>query len=184
MWYDATSAAGSLEADGLPGRGQDRLRAGAGREDQDLRLAVRLGLGASQKASKKQDNAWKFISWASGKEYEKLVGEQARLVQGAGRQARLDLREPASTCKAAARVRRADPGGDRGGRPEQPRACSRGPRSASSSSTSPSSPTSAPRSRRTSARRSPARRAVDDGAEQGPDSSPSDVAERYQSRRK
>lgn len=29
-----------------------------------------------QKASKKADNAWKFISWASGKEYEKLVGKQ------------------------------------------------------------------------------------------------------------
>ena len=27
-----------------------------------------------QKASKHQDDAWKFISWASGKEYEKLVG--------------------------------------------------------------------------------------------------------------
>jgi sorbitol/mannitol transport system substrate-binding protein len=29
-----------------------------------------------QEASKKKDNAWKFISWASGKDYEKLVGEQ------------------------------------------------------------------------------------------------------------
>jgi len=27
-----------------------------------------------QKASKKQDDAWKFISWASGKGYENLVG--------------------------------------------------------------------------------------------------------------
>ena len=34
MWYDATSAAGSLEAPRLAGQGQDRLRAGAGREDQ------------------------------------------------------------------------------------------------------------------------------------------------------
>jgi len=29
-----------------------------------------------QKASKKQDNAWKFISWASSKGYENLVGQQ------------------------------------------------------------------------------------------------------------
>src|SRR5215217_7629340 len=29
-----------------------------------------------QQASTKKDNAWKFISWASGKDYEKLVGEQ------------------------------------------------------------------------------------------------------------
>ena len=29
-----------------------------------------------QKASKKQENAWKFISWASGKQYEELVGSQ------------------------------------------------------------------------------------------------------------
>ncbi len=27
-----------------------------------------------QKASKKTDDAWKFVSWASGKEYEELVG--------------------------------------------------------------------------------------------------------------
>jgi sorbitol/mannitol transport system substrate-binding protein len=29
-----------------------------------------------QEASTKKDNAWKFISWASGKEYEQLVGEE------------------------------------------------------------------------------------------------------------
>ena len=47
-----------------------------------------------QQASKKQDNAWKFISWASSKEYEKLVGTQLGWSQVPGRQARLDLREP------------------------------------------------------------------------------------------
>ena len=31
---------------------------------------------AVQKASKNQDNAWKFISWASSKEYEELVGKE------------------------------------------------------------------------------------------------------------
>jgi sorbitol/mannitol transport system substrate-binding protein len=29
-----------------------------------------------QEASKKKDNAWKFISWASSKDYENLVGRQ------------------------------------------------------------------------------------------------------------
>ena len=29
-----------------------------------------------QQASTKKDNAWKFISWASGKKYEKLVGTE------------------------------------------------------------------------------------------------------------
>ena len=31
---------------------------------------------AIQKASKKQENAWKFVSWASSADYEKLVGQQ------------------------------------------------------------------------------------------------------------
>jgi sorbitol/mannitol transport system substrate-binding protein len=29
-----------------------------------------------QKASRNPDNAWKFVSWASGKGYEELVGDQ------------------------------------------------------------------------------------------------------------
>ena len=29
-----------------------------------------------QQASKKKDNAWKFISWASSRQYEELVGSQ------------------------------------------------------------------------------------------------------------
>ena len=31
---------------------------------------------AMPKTTKKADNAWKFISWATGKDYEKLVGEK------------------------------------------------------------------------------------------------------------
>ena len=83
MWYDATSAAGSLEADRLPGQGQDRLR--RRRRSSKTKSSGWLYTWAwgIQKASKKQDNAWKFISWASSKEYENLVGETARLVQGA-----------------------------------------------------------------------------------------------------
>ena len=40
MWYDATSAAGSVESSAV--KGQGRLRPGTGQEDQGLRLAVVL----------------------------------------------------------------------------------------------------------------------------------------------
>ena len=119
-----------------------------------------------QQASKKKDNAWKFISWASGKKYENLVGSAARLVPRAGRQARLDLREPRRTSR---RPRRSPSRPERRSRrpTRRTRASSRGRRSASSSSTSPSSPTSGPRSPRTSARRSPGQMSVDDALDQG-----------------
>ena len=55
-----------------------------------------------QQASTKQDDAWKFISWASGKEYEHLVGAAARLVPGAGGQARLDVRRTPPTSRRPA----------------------------------------------------------------------------------
>ena len=64
---------GRLARGGGLGQGQDRLRRGAGEAHQEL--AVRVGWGI-QMASTKKDNAWKFVSWASSKEYEELVGEQ------------------------------------------------------------------------------------------------------------
>jgi sorbitol/mannitol transport system substrate-binding protein len=45
MWYDATSAGGSLEAACFTGEGQDRLRPGAGEGDRVLGLALDLVLG-------------------------------------------------------------------------------------------------------------------------------------------
>ena len=45
MWYDATSAAGSLEAHGLAGGRQGRLRPGPGQDDQGVGLAVRVVVG-------------------------------------------------------------------------------------------------------------------------------------------
>ncbi|MCL2550627.1 MAG: sugar ABC transporter substrate-binding protein [Actinomycetia bacterium] len=73
MWYDATSAAGSLEASDSPVAGKigyvpapvDRTKSSG------WLYTWAWGL---QKASKHQDDAWKFISWASGKGYENLVG--------------------------------------------------------------------------------------------------------------
>jgi sorbitol/mannitol transport system substrate-binding protein len=75
MWYDATSAAGSLEADNSPVKGKIGYVAAP--------VVVTPVSGwlytwawAIQKASKKQDNAWKFVSWASSEGYENLVGQQ------------------------------------------------------------------------------------------------------------
>ncbi|MEU1126278.1 sugar ABC transporter substrate-binding protein [Streptomyces sp. NPDC005899] len=74
MWYDATAGAGSLEAAGSPVRGKigyvpapvDRTRSSGW---------LYTWAWGVQKASRKADDAWKFVSWASGKEYEELVGE-------------------------------------------------------------------------------------------------------------
>jgi polyol transport system substrate-binding protein len=75
MWYDATSAAGSLEADGSPVKGK------MGYVAAPVELTKSSGWlyawsWSIQEASKKKDNAWKFISWASSKQYEELVGQR------------------------------------------------------------------------------------------------------------
>ncbi|MEE1754704.1 ABC transporter substrate-binding protein [Streptomyces sp. SP18CS02] len=75
MWYDATAGAGSLEAAGSPVKG----RIGYVPAPVDRTAAsgwLYTWAWGMQKASRKSDRAWKFISWASGKEYENLVGEE------------------------------------------------------------------------------------------------------------
>jgi sorbitol/mannitol transport system substrate-binding protein len=75
MWYDATSAAGSLEAADSPVRGKiGYAPAPVVRTDSSGWLYA--WSWAIQEASTKKDAAWRFISWASGKDYEQLVGEQ------------------------------------------------------------------------------------------------------------
>ncbi|MFG2630351.1 ABC transporter substrate-binding protein [Streptomyces sp. NPDC048473] len=76
MWYDATAGAGSLEAAGSPVKGK------IGYVPAPVELTKSSGwlytwAWGLQNASKKPDKAWKFISWASGKEYETLVGEKS-----------------------------------------------------------------------------------------------------------
>ncbi|MGP3950662.1 ABC transporter substrate-binding protein [Streptomyces sp. 7N604] len=75
MWYDATAAAGSLEAADSPVKGKiGYVQAPVEKTDSSGWLYTwAWGL---QKASKNPDNAWKFISWASSKEYESLVGKE------------------------------------------------------------------------------------------------------------
>jgi sorbitol/mannitol transport system substrate-binding protein len=75
MWYDATSAAGSLEATDSPVKGK------VGYVAAPVNKTAASGwlytwAWSIQKASKKQENAWKFISWASSADYEKLVGDK------------------------------------------------------------------------------------------------------------
>jgi sorbitol/mannitol transport system substrate-binding protein len=76
MWYDATSAAGSLEAKGSPVKGKlDYAPAPVEKTDNSGWLYT--WAWGIQKASHNPDKAWKFVSWASSKGYEQLVGESS-----------------------------------------------------------------------------------------------------------
>jgi sorbitol/mannitol transport system substrate-binding protein len=75
MWYDATSAAGSLEATDSPVKG--KMGYVAAPVDKTRSSGWLYAWSWSiQQASEKKDNAWKFISWASSKQYEELVGRE------------------------------------------------------------------------------------------------------------
>ena len=75
MWYDATSAAGSLEAGDSPVKGKIGY-APAPVVKTDSSGWLYAWAWGIQQASHKQDKAWQFISWASGKQYEQTVGQQ------------------------------------------------------------------------------------------------------------
>jgi polyol transport system substrate-binding protein len=75
MWYDATSAAGSLEASDSPVRGKLGYAPAPVVKTQNSGWLYAWSWSIEQ-ASTKKDMAWKFISWASGKDYERLVGQQ------------------------------------------------------------------------------------------------------------
>ena len=73
MWYDATSAAGSLEASDSPVKGKYGYVAAPVNKTKSSGWLYTWAW-AIQQASTRKDAAWKFISWASSKEYEALVG--------------------------------------------------------------------------------------------------------------
>lgn len=74
MWYDATSAAGSLESAKSPVKGKiGYVPAPVDRTDNSGWLYT--WAWGIQKTSRNPDKAWKFISWASSKQYEELVGK-------------------------------------------------------------------------------------------------------------
>jgi sorbitol/mannitol transport system substrate-binding protein len=75
MWYDATSAAGSLEASDSPVRGKMGYAPAPVVKTEHAGWLYAWSWGIQQ-ASEQKDKAWKFISWASGKDYERLVGTE------------------------------------------------------------------------------------------------------------
>ncbi len=75
MWYDATSAAGSLEGPDSPVKGKMGYVQAPVKETKASGWLYAWSW-MIEKKSTKADNAWKFISWASGKDYENLVGQQ------------------------------------------------------------------------------------------------------------
>jgi sorbitol/mannitol transport system substrate-binding protein len=75
MWYDATSAGGSLEAEASPVKGKIGYVQAPVKETDSAGWLWTWSWGV-QAASKKQDAAGKFIAWASSKKYEELVAEK------------------------------------------------------------------------------------------------------------
>lgn len=74
LWYDATSAAGLLEAPGSPVKGRLGYAPAPVQETKSSGWLYTWAWGIQQ-ASRNPDKAWKFVSWASGKGYEQLVGD-------------------------------------------------------------------------------------------------------------
>jgi sorbitol/mannitol transport system substrate-binding protein len=76
MWYDATSAAGTLEDPAVSKVAGKVGYAYAPVEKTQSSGWLWTWAWAMPKTTKKADNAWKFMSWATGKEYERLVGKK------------------------------------------------------------------------------------------------------------
>ncbi|MEH0422330.1 ABC transporter substrate-binding protein [Streptomyces sp. B21-083] len=75
MWYDATSAAGSLESANSPVKGKIGYVPAPVEKTESSGWLYTWAWGI-QKASRNPDDAWKFVSWASSKRYEQLVGDK------------------------------------------------------------------------------------------------------------
>lgn len=75
MWYDATSAAGSLEAEGSPVKGKMGYVQAPVKETKSSGWLYAWSW-AIEASTKKADDTWKFVSWASSKEYEAIVGKE------------------------------------------------------------------------------------------------------------
>lgn len=75
MWYDATSAAGSVESDESQVKGKVGYVRAPVKETENAGWlwSWNLGINAS---SEKKDPAWEFVRWATSKEYAQLVGTE------------------------------------------------------------------------------------------------------------
>ncbi len=76
MWYDATSAAGSLEDPSVSNVAGKVGYAPAPVKETDSAGWLWTWAWAMPKTTKKADSAAKFMMWASGKDYEQLVGKE------------------------------------------------------------------------------------------------------------
>jgi sorbitol/mannitol transport system substrate-binding protein len=73
MWYDATVAAGSLEADDSPVKGKNGYALAPVEKTKASGWLWTWALAISQNADD-SDTAWKYISWATGPDYIKEAG--------------------------------------------------------------------------------------------------------------
>ncbi|MCQ4079952.1 sugar ABC transporter substrate-binding protein [Streptomyces sp. RB6PN25] len=76
MWYDSTAAAGSLEAAGSPVKGKVGYVPAPVEKTNSSGWLYTWAWGI-QKATKSADDAWKFVSWASSKQYQQLAAKDA-----------------------------------------------------------------------------------------------------------
>jgi sorbitol/mannitol transport system substrate-binding protein len=75
MWYDATSAAGTIEAQGSPVAGKNGYAPAPILDTKHSGWLYTWSLGIPATSPNKAA-AWKFMSWATSKAYIKLVGEK------------------------------------------------------------------------------------------------------------
>ena len=75
MWYDATVAAGLLEADDSPVKGKNAYAPAPVNKTEASGWLWSWAL-AIPKTTSKQDIAWKYVSWATGPEYIKAAGSK------------------------------------------------------------------------------------------------------------
>ncbi len=75
MWYDATVAAGLLEADDSPVKGKNGYAAAPVKETDAAGWLWAWSL-AIPSSTEKQDLAWKYIAFATGPDYIKQAGDQ------------------------------------------------------------------------------------------------------------
>lgn len=76
FWYDATSAAGSIESEDLSDVAGDVGYVHAPVEETEESGWLFSWNLAIPETSEKQDAAWEFVSWATSKDYIQLVGEE------------------------------------------------------------------------------------------------------------
>ena len=81
MWYDATVAAGLLEANDSPVKGKNGYALAPVEKTKASGLAVELGARDPEELARPARTAWKYIAWATGPQYIKAAGheDQGRL---------------------------------------------------------------------------------------------------------